>query len=78
MIILFINLGLFYISKLLFNNYCYDKKIDIICIQETFEHKVKPHLSGWKCYSKPRKMNAKNTNPNGRVSILGRHNVKLN
>ena len=75
--ILSIDLGSF-LPQLRLSNYCYDKKIDMICIQETFEHKVKPHLSGWKCYSKPRKMNAKNTNPNGRVSILGRHNVKLN
>ena len=75
--ILSVNLGSFFTSKLLLDNYCYDKKIDIICIQETFEHKVKPYLRGWKCYSKPRKENAKHSNPHGGVAILDRHNVKL-
>ena len=58
--ILSVNLGSFFTSKLLLSNYCYDKKIDIVCIQETFEHKAKPHLNGWKCFSKPRKENADN------------------
>ena len=75
--ILSVNLGSFFTSKLLLSNYCYDKKIDIVCIQETFEHKAKPHLNGWKCFSKPRKENADESNPHGGVAILGRNNVKL-
>ena len=38
---------------------------------------MKHHLRGWKCYSKPRKENAKNSNPRGGMAILGSHNVKL-
>ena len=75
--ILSINLGSFFSSKPLLNKYCYDKKIDLICIQETFEHKVKPNFRGWKSFSKPRKANKEGTNPHGGVAILGRSNIKL-
>ena len=75
--ILSINLGSFFSSKSLLESYCHDKKIDIVCIQETFEHKVQPKFRGWKSFSKPRKSNSSGTNPHGGVAILGRNNIKL-
>ena len=75
--ILSVNLGSFFTSQNLVANYCNDRKIDIACFQETFEHKVKPNLRGWRCFSKPRKANATETNPHGGVAILGRFSTKL-
>ena len=75
--ILSINLGSFFSSKELLESYCHDKKIDIVCIQETFEHKVKPNLPGWIPYTKPRKSNPSGTNPHGGVAIIGRSSTKL-
>ena len=75
--ILSVNLGSFFTSQNLVANYCNDRKIDIACFQETFEHKVKPNLRGWRCFSKPRKANATETNPRVGVAILGRFSTKL-
>ena len=71
-----INLGSFNTSKELLKHYAQDKKANIICISETFEHRNNLHLPGWKFYSKPRDEVKPNINPHGGVAIFVKKDTK--
>ena len=71
------NLGSFNTSKHLLANYTNNKKIDIACVSESFEHNDNLKMYGWEFLSKPRPARTDEKNPHGGVAIFTKVSVKV-
>ena len=77
MLITSVNLGSFNTSKELLAEYTRSKKVDIVCVSESFEFNDNIHMNGWKLISKAKTPKVDDINPHGGVAILARVSVKI-